>query len=327
MEKSPFVEKLIARGYEVLYFTEPLDEMMLSSMQKYGGMKFQDVAKKGLKYGDEDEESDKLSNSKLEVEFGPLREWLKKVLSEEVNEVIISTRLTTSPCAITVDPNAWTGNMARLMAAQTAGREDTNDDFMTKYYSSQKKTFEINPGHPLISGMLERVQEFAEGDGEEEEVRELALTLWDTAAVRSGFEIKDFDSYFNRIDVLLRRSLGISESAKPKLPTIIPAPETAAPSDSPSETEEEDLATFSEEEFDDEEEDGFMIPEKKEDVKWQDWQEMKKNLVQPRLNKEEEMIMMQEEGIQTQEGEDGYEVKLPGQEGFEELPTRERDEL
>lgn len=53
LEKSPFVERLRARGYEVLYFGEPMDEMIASSVGSYEGLKFQDVAKKGLKFGDE----------------------------------------------------------------------------------------------------------------------------------------------------------------------------------------------------------------------------------------------------------------------------------
>lgn len=41
LEKSPFVERLIARGYEVLYFGEPMDEMLASSIGSYEGLKFQ----------------------------------------------------------------------------------------------------------------------------------------------------------------------------------------------------------------------------------------------------------------------------------------------
>jgi heat shock protein beta len=41
LEKSPFVERLIARGYEVLYLGEPMDEMLTASIGSYEGMKFQ----------------------------------------------------------------------------------------------------------------------------------------------------------------------------------------------------------------------------------------------------------------------------------------------
>lgn len=53
LEKSPFVERILARGYEVLYFTEPIDEMLASSIGTYKNMRFVDCAKDGVKFGDE----------------------------------------------------------------------------------------------------------------------------------------------------------------------------------------------------------------------------------------------------------------------------------
>lgn len=45
MEKSPFAERLVRRGYEVLYLTEAVDEYCLSSLPEYDGKKFQNIAK------------------------------------------------------------------------------------------------------------------------------------------------------------------------------------------------------------------------------------------------------------------------------------------
>lgn len=49
LEQSPFVERIVARGYEVLWFLEPLDEMLAAGVRDWQGLVFQDVAKKGLK--------------------------------------------------------------------------------------------------------------------------------------------------------------------------------------------------------------------------------------------------------------------------------------
>lgn len=51
--KSPFVEKLDARGYEVLLLNEPLDEIVLSHLRSHKSLDFQDVSKKGFRFGDE----------------------------------------------------------------------------------------------------------------------------------------------------------------------------------------------------------------------------------------------------------------------------------
>jgi heat shock protein beta len=53
LARSPFVERIVARGYEVFYFTEPMDGMVASTVGTYEGLKFQDVSKRGLLFGDE----------------------------------------------------------------------------------------------------------------------------------------------------------------------------------------------------------------------------------------------------------------------------------
>lgn len=45
VESSPFAERLVRRGYEVLYLTEAVDEYCLSSLPEYDGHKFQNIAK------------------------------------------------------------------------------------------------------------------------------------------------------------------------------------------------------------------------------------------------------------------------------------------
>merc|ERR1719399_576858 len=56
VEKSPFVERLLTKGYEVLYLVEPVDEYTIQNLPEFDGKKFQNVAKEGLKFGDETEQ-------------------------------------------------------------------------------------------------------------------------------------------------------------------------------------------------------------------------------------------------------------------------------
>lgn len=89
LEKSPFVEKIVARGYEVLWFLEPLDEMLVGGIGSWEGLKFQDVAKKGLKFGDEDDK-EREEDEKFKDTYKPLIEYLKKELSSGVNEGVFT---------------------------------------------------------------------------------------------------------------------------------------------------------------------------------------------------------------------------------------------
>lgn len=83
-------------------------------------------------------------------------------------------------------------NMQRVMAAQ-GGDEDP----MLKYMQAQAKgALEINPGSPLIRGLLTRVQDLEEEEGEDgEELKALVKTLLDITLVRSGFEVPDLEGY------------------------------------------------------------------------------------------------------------------------------------
>ena len=74
VSKSPFVERLLKKGYEVLYLTEPVDEYCIQSLPEFEGKKFQNVAKEGLKL--DQSEKAKEYKEKLEKEFEPLLKWL-----------------------------------------------------------------------------------------------------------------------------------------------------------------------------------------------------------------------------------------------------------
>ncbi|EGN93056.1 hypothetical protein SERLA73DRAFT_79097 [Serpula lacrymans var. lacrymans S7.3] len=223
LAQSVFVEKLDARGYEVLLLNEPLDEILIQNLNKWKGIVFQDVAKAGMEFGDEDldPKAEKEEQELLKEKFTPLLEWLKAEALGVVRDVVISNRLVTSPCAVVADTFGYTANFQKLMSA-TSGKRDKG--FMHEFAKKQK-VLEINPRSPLIEGLLRRVQHvYSEEDTEAElELKEVASILIDGALVRSGFEVPNSNSFLNHIDRVLRRSLGVSETA-PTDSTVKPAP-------------------------------------------------------------------------------------------------------
>lgn len=116
--------------------------------------------------------------------------------------------------------------MERLVAAQNSRQGGNQEDFMKQFMKTQKKILEINPHHPLVEALLDRVGEY-EGDSEaaqkDGDLDETVSILYDTSLVRSGFNVREPSSYFSRVESVLRRSLGVSESAKPKI-NVKPAP-------------------------------------------------------------------------------------------------------
>ncbi|XP_067247792.1 endoplasmin [Chanodichthys erythropterus] len=205
-ESSPFVERLLKKGYEVVYLTEPVDEYCIQALPEFDGKRFQNVAKEGVKFDENDKAKEK--REALEKEFEPLTTWMKdKALKDNIEKAILSQRLTNSPCALVASQYGWSGNMERIMKAQAY---QTGKDISTNYYASQKKTLEINPKHPLIKEMLKRVKE----DAEDQTAADLAVVLFETATLRSGYQLSDTKAYGDRIERMLRLSMNVDLDAQ-----------------------------------------------------------------------------------------------------------------
>jgi heat shock protein beta len=84
VENSPFVERLLKKGYEVLYLTEAVDEYCISALPEFDGKKFQNVAKEGFTLSEGDKAKEKFEN--LKKRYEPLTKWLHdEVLKDQVS--------------------------------------------------------------------------------------------------------------------------------------------------------------------------------------------------------------------------------------------------
>lgn len=77
------MERLLKKGYEVIYLTEPVDEYCIQALPEFDGKRFQNVAKEGIKFDESEKAKEKREN--VEKEFEPLVTWLKeKALKDQV---------------------------------------------------------------------------------------------------------------------------------------------------------------------------------------------------------------------------------------------------
>ncbi|GJJ74354.1 molecular chaperone HtpG [Entomortierella parvispora] len=209
IKQSPFVESLLARGYEVLYMDDPVDEIVLNQLANFEGKKFQNVGKSDLNLGDENAA---VTERELETKFASLLDWLHATLLNDVEKVRISKRLTTSPAALVANDFGWTANMERLMDGQA---KQNKDDAMHQFMKNQKKILEINPGHPLILGMLERSDKDPKGFEQDLQFQEMAKILYDITLVRSGYNLKEgVKPFAGRVENMLRVNLGVDTNAE-----------------------------------------------------------------------------------------------------------------
>merc|ERR1719150_441039 len=184
VRNSPFVERLLKKGYEVLYLTEAVDEYAISALPEFEGKKFQNVAKEGFNI-DGDTDAAKQRKEATKERFDPLIKWLgEDSLKDHILRAEVSERLTDSPCALITSKFGWTGNMQKIIQSQTHSK---TQDMQRDYYLNQKKTLEINPRHPLIKELLRRVED----NPADKTAKDMATMMFNTATLRSGFSLKD----------------------------------------------------------------------------------------------------------------------------------------
>merc|ERR1712050_813079 len=113
VETSPFIEKCKKRNYEVLFMVDPIDEYCVQQLKEYDGKKLVSVTKEGLKF--EETEEEKKAWEELTADFEPLSKLMKEILGDKVEKVVMSERISESPCVLVTGEYGWTANMERIM--------------------------------------------------------------------------------------------------------------------------------------------------------------------------------------------------------------------
>jgi molecular chaperone HtpG len=169
LERSPHLEAFKAKGYEVLLLTDPVDEVWVESVPEFDGHALQSVAKGEVDLGASEEKPTD------QGDFADLLTWLQETLEEHVKEVRLSTRLTSSPACLITDTFGITPQLARMYRA--SGQE----------VPVGKRILELNPDHPLVTGLRQALAESETKDG----LSETAELLYGTALLAEGGALDD----------------------------------------------------------------------------------------------------------------------------------------
>ncbi|KAL3131506.1 Heat shock protein 90-5, chloroplastic [Trebouxia sp. C0009 RCD-2024] len=185
---APFVERLVQRDYEVLYLTEPIDEVAIQNLADYDDKKFVDVSREGIDLGTDDQDTKKAEEQTEQLKS--LTDFMAKVLGEKVEKVVVSQRLADSPCALVTSKFGYSANMERIMKTQAMG------DSRAMEYMRGRRTLEVNPDHPVIASLKARYDEHGDSDEDSEAMTEL---LYETSLLTSGFSVESPKEFANRI--------------------------------------------------------------------------------------------------------------------------------
>jgi heat shock protein beta len=228
LKNSPFLEKLISKDFEVIYFTDPIDEYTMQNLTEFDDFKFSNASKEDLKFGDADDD-EKARFKKTKEAFKSFTTWWKSKLPDTMIEAVkVSNRLSTTPCVVVSSKYGWSANMERIMKAQAMGDESRHE------YMRGKKTLEVNPRHPMIAALKER----AATDPDSEETETLAKLMFETAMLESGFSFDKPQEYTSRVFDLLKSNMGIEKDAELVDETQFHLPEEEDEEDKKEETKE-----------------------------------------------------------------------------------------
>merc|ERR1712151_108382 len=254
VENSPFLEQCKQRGLEVLFLTEPIDEYAVQNLTEFDGKRLMSVTKEGLKFGGDDDELDSKREKLYKEKFDKLTTFLKDTYGKQIEKVAISNRLQDTPCILVTSQYGYSANMERIMKSQAFS------DAKKSSYLFSKKTMEINPRHPIIIELNNRVKDKKEVP---EEVKDMAMVLLDTALLNSGFHMEDSGDFSQRMYRVMKSAFGLKSL---DLVDHVEVPEEPETADDDGEEDEEELFD-DDDDKDDDDDDDDEEEDKKEEAK------------------------------------------------------------
>jgi molecular chaperone HtpG len=136
---SPVLERFTQKGVEVLLFSDPIDEVWLERAPSFQGKTLQSAARGDIKLGSEEEQKKESEVIEAkEKEYSDLLARLRVELQEEIKEVRLSSRLTSSAVCLVGDEHDMSPRVLRLL------------EQLGQSAPKAKRILELNPGHPLV---------------------------------------------------------------------------------------------------------------------------------------------------------------------------------
>lgn len=183
LRSSPLLEIYKKKEIEVLILDDDIDEIVFSSVGKYGDIELKAVNKSSTS---EDLKDETLPEKAKELK--PLLEKIAAVLGEAVKEVRASSRLADSPSVIVSDEDEPSARMRHMMEAMGQ-----------KGMPEQKPVLEINPDHEIVTKLL--------ADLSGDKIQDAAWLLFEQALLLEGVPLKDPVSFVQRLNRVLNKSI------------------------------------------------------------------------------------------------------------------------
>jgi molecular chaperone HtpG len=188
VENSPHLEKFKQKDYEVLFFTDPIDEFITTGLTEYKEKKLKSVGKGEIDLADEkDKEEEKKQKDSNKKKYGSVLDNIKETLKDDIKDVKISNRLTSSAVCLVSDENDISPHMEKIFKS------------MNQEVPVSKRILELNPNHPILDVM----KSIYENNKKDAKLGEYAELLYDQAVIAEGSPLKDPVKFAQRMADLM----------------------------------------------------------------------------------------------------------------------------
>ena len=192
-ERSPHLEAFRARGYEVLFFLEPIDELWLGLPRTFQEKHFASVAKGAVDLGTEEEKKqEEAAREETSERFKDLLLALRAALQDVVKDVRLSGRLTSSPACLVGETGDLSPHLQELL--RRSGQA----------LPTVKRVLELNPTHPLVA----KLQVFHAAHPKDERFARYAELLHGQAILAEGGTLPDPARFSQQLADLLVEATG-----------------------------------------------------------------------------------------------------------------------
>jgi molecular chaperone HtpG len=176
IENSPHLESVRQKGYEVLYLSDPVDELMVQSLHEFQEHKLKSVTKGRFELGtDEEKKQAEEQIKQKEEEYKSFLEACQKKLDEYVKQIRVSSRLVDSPACLVTEEHEYSPHLERLLQKGKGGGP------------KQRRIMELNPDHPIIQKLHDRFK----SNADDATLGDAVELLFELALVAEGSEIAD----------------------------------------------------------------------------------------------------------------------------------------
>ncbi len=191
LQHSPHLEAFNEKGYEVLFLTDPIDELVLQSIQEFEDCNFVAIDKGEIELGSEEEKEEKKKEIEEKKEtFNDFLTFMQKHLEGKVKDVRLTHRLTSSPVCLVGDEHALNPQLERLLSRDGSVPE-------------RKRTMEVNPNHPLVL----KIQKLIGEDPESSRLGGYADLLMGYAVLSEGEKLENPARFNNLVVEMMEREL------------------------------------------------------------------------------------------------------------------------